>query len=544
MRQHAAGAALILTGILCFGLRAEPAAPDEPRLAAARAAALQDLRSWRSGRRLKAVAALEKAGGPEAAAALTGALADRDADVRLAAAQAVARGGGDGRAVALVPLLKDKKAAVRKAAIAGLSSAGDEAALLGLALASRDPDDGLRSYAVERFAQLKGSQPAALLSLFLDDDEESVRREAVERLGVLKDDAAVPMLARVLVKDDSRKLRIAAVHGLGSIGTPEAAHAVARGLEDEDAWVRRRAVETLGSLQDPAGVLPLARLIPREKDPGVKEAAIDALAEIGDVRAIPGLNEVVFKGGRELRPAAEKAVKRIIARRRPAQASEAEVSVAGDSWYCRVAPRSGASAGAGRSAKKAFKEGDYLESLAAAQTALAGDPGNRGNTRIREESQRLLAGSLVQRSLSAESARREGDPGPSQRHCGDLDRIATDHPMIRFLQGRCAAAAAADLAREVAALVEVSSSAPAAVESPVSVSNGPAAAAAAPAATASVEPAQQAARSHRFEKGDSLWSLAVKYYGAGSAWKAILDANQERIKDPSGIELGTELLIP
>ena len=44
--------------------------------------------------------------------------------------------------------------------------------------------------------------------------------------------------------------------------------------------------------------------------------------------------------------------------------------------------------------------------------------------------------------------------------------------------------------------------------------------------------------------GDSLWRLAVRYYGSGSAWKRIYQANQGRIANPNLIYVGQTLVIP
>lgn len=50
---------------------------------------------------------------------------------------------------------------------------------------------------------------------------------------------------------------------------------------------------------------------------------------------------------------------------------------------------------------------------------------------------------------------------------------------------------------------------------------------------------------HSVQRGDSLYSIAKKYYGEGSKWKLIYEANRERIgSDPNLIRDGESLLIP
>jgi len=49
-------------------------------------------------------------------------------------------------------------------------------------------------------------------------------------------------------------------------------------------------------------------------------------------------------------------------------------------------------------------------------------------------------------------------------------------------------------------------------------------------------------KSYSVKKGDTLWDLAVKYYGDGTQWKKIARANG--VKDPKKLQIGTKLKIP
>ncbi len=44
--------------------------------------------------------------------------------------------------------------------------------------------------------------------------------------------------------------------------------------------------------------------------------------------------------------------------------------------------------------------------------------------------------------------------------------------------------------------------------------------------------------------GDTLWGLADRFYGQGQAWKRILRANAERLRDPNVLRPGQTILIP
>lgn len=42
-------------------------------------------------------------------------------------------------------------------------------------------------------------------------------------------------------------------------------------------------------------------------------------------------------------------------------------------------------------------------------------------------------------------------------------------------------------------------------------------------------------RTHRVVKGDTLWGISLKYYGKGTLWPRIFDANRDKIRDPHWI---------
>jgi len=49
---------------------------------------------------------------------------------------------------------------------------------------------------------------------------------------------------------------------------------------------------------------------------------------------------------------------------------------------------------------------------------------------------------------------------------------------------------------------------------------------------------------HIVLKGQTLSKISLKYYGSAGNWKKILDANQDKIKDPNKLIPGTKLIIP
>lgn len=51
-------------------------------------------------------------------------------------------------------------------------------------------------------------------------------------------------------------------------------------------------------------------------------------------------------------------------------------------------------------------------------------------------------------------------------------------------------------------------------------------------------------RSYVVQQGDTLWAIADRFYGDGTKWPRIHEANRDRIDDPDVIQPGWELAIP
>lgn len=65
-----------------------------------------------------------------------------------------------------------------------------------------------------------------------------------------------------------------------------------------------------------------------------------------------------------------------------------------------------------------------------------------------------------------------------------------------------------------------------------------------PAPKAKQEPAELKQRTYTVKKGDSLWNIARKYYGNGSQYTKILNANKPKIKNKNLIYPGQTFVIP
>ncbi len=62
--------------------------------------------------------------------------------------------------------------------------------------------------------------------------------------------------------------------------------------------------------------------------------------------------------------------------------------------------------------------------------------------------------------------------------------------------------------------------------------------------SAPTKPSAAAGRRHTVAKGDTLFSLAQKYYGSRSKWRDIFEANRDVLPSQNSLRLGMELKIP
>lgn len=57
-------------------------------------------------------------------------------------------------------------------------------------------------------------------------------------------------------------------------------------------------------------------------------------------------------------------------------------------------------------------------------------------------------------------------------------------------------------------------------------------------------PTPQPQRTHTVVRGDTLWGIAQRYYGNGTLWPRVFDANRGKIKDPHWIYPGQVFVVP
>ena len=170
-----------------------------------------------------------------------------------------------------------------------------------------DPDAMLRNFAVDELVRLKDKRSAGVLLRHLRDKDKSVRELAVDALGAIGD---VPSLLAAM-KDNRIEAdrRFEAAGHLARMGNEEGLQFLLSQLESSNPWTRTLAVDNLAATPKTIGrmlpllgdsdetvrvrtivavrkshdprVIPTVRKLMNDPDPDVRQAATDALHDLG-----------------------------------------------------------------------------------------------------------------------------------------------------------------------------------------------------------------------------------------------------------------------
>lgn len=201
--------------------------------------------------------------------------------------------------------LGDSNKLVRQAALAAapkLGEALDTALLCSLLL---DPDIDVMNKAVDIIIEVNDPETVKHLLPALKAENEFSRRAAVEVLNEIGTTSSVKFLLEA-VADEDWWVRARASDALARIGGPRVVDAVLELIKDKDENIRRAAIEILNTCKDKRAVDQLI-LATQDKDWWVSERAADALAEIGNPKALPALLKMLARNDRSV-PVALRAI--------------------------------------------------------------------------------------------------------------------------------------------------------------------------------------------------------------------------------------------
>ncbi|MBI3866783.1 MAG: HEAT repeat domain-containing protein, partial [Planctomycetia bacterium] len=151
-----------------------------------------------------------------------------------------------------------------------------------------DPEGQIRDdryYAALLLGELKNKE--ALPALIEATKDESVSGRAATSLGEIGDHSAIPALRKMAT--DFPAQRLWADYGLAALGEQEGFDHLSELARTEEAWTERRhAVEALAKIGDPKAVPVLVKAL-KDKHANVRVSAAIALGKIGDPAALPAL---------------------------------------------------------------------------------------------------------------------------------------------------------------------------------------------------------------------------------------------------------------
>ena len=205
------------------------------------------------------------------------ALRDPDGTVRAMACDLLGRMGQTAAVPALFELLNDPNPRVSHAALGAIQGLGGELAE-ALAVSAASSGDGRMvrpAFRIIGYFGFASGVPALLQGL--ESPDAQLRELAVQSLGYIDDPRATAAVLRTAGHPEPR-MRAAAMRALGH-GDTAAVPTLLAALEDEDAWVRYYACQSLGRLriEDAAPAIAL-----RLSDPAghVRVSAIEAMAQL------------------------------------------------------------------------------------------------------------------------------------------------------------------------------------------------------------------------------------------------------------------------
>lgn len=225
-------------------------------------------------------------------------LDEKDPQMKMLAMDALDAIGDKSAAAKMLSLLTDDDLLVRQRATDCLIHIADAKIVPQVIELMRNSDVNIRRCAIEVLKNLKDPNTSEELMRALKDSDWWVRQIATSSLTALHGDNNITRGFISLTRDPDENLRRCAVEFFNNVVDPLAFDALIERLEDEDWWVREKALRALGKLKDQRAVTPIANLInDREMGRGVPEA----LAKIGGDAALEHLTTFLNENSKRLK---------------------------------------------------------------------------------------------------------------------------------------------------------------------------------------------------------------------------------------------------
>ncbi len=247
-----------------------------------------------AGARLAGLKLAMAIGGAEVDPIIRGALSDADPRVASIALDYLSE-AGDGSAVEFL-VKKFTTTAEVQAVGERLLATGQKIPLdvAKKALDQANPDDMPLSEVL--YGLYGASQDKTVIDALIAQEQATQiidRRLAVAGLGATRSPEAAKVLERTLF-DGHREVRLLSARGLGSLGFDSSVALLDKAFRgaNEDKELKYLIVEAFGHIKSASSAQKLSFLI-RDRDPKIKDLALDGIARINDKQAIESLRAVV-----------------------------------------------------------------------------------------------------------------------------------------------------------------------------------------------------------------------------------------------------------
>lgn len=181
--------------------------------------------------------------------------------------------------------------------------------ILGMLPLLRSDDAPIRNIAMDVLREIGGDDIPSIQSLLRDDDPD-MRIFVADILGCTGSRQAVPLLCDALLKDPEVNVRYQAAMSLGTLAFPEAVDALRQAMHDEE-WVQFSVVEALTKIRADSTISALVQSLNSSSEL-VASIIIDALGEMGNIKAVPLLFKSLENASLPLRHKTVKAIVQIL----------------------------------------------------------------------------------------------------------------------------------------------------------------------------------------------------------------------------------------
>jgi len=182
----------------------------------------------------------------------------------------------------LAKALRDEKKGIRAEAAYAIGILGGSAVARELVGALQDPEPDVRAAAATALGKVGAAEEGKSLIPLLADDSATVRNRALQAIGVLRVRDAGPALSEMFEQNKRRDLGVRALSALSRIGDPSQGDLFRELLSSNDPEQRRLAVEGLGRIADTSMLPSFKKDYQREKNADVRLAYNFAIVVLGD----------------------------------------------------------------------------------------------------------------------------------------------------------------------------------------------------------------------------------------------------------------------